>query len=47
MESIWDERRVGGRTPRTREEIDAEIAALLDESEDEMRAVERLQDVSS
>ncbi len=44
MESIWADHRVNGRPPRTREEIDAEIAALRDEAEDEMQAVERLQD---
>ncbi len=45
MESIWADLREGGRSPRTREEIDAEIAALLDEAEVEMQAVERLQEV--
>jgi hypothetical protein len=44
MESIWAAQLASGRTPRTREEIDAEINALRDESEDEMRAVEQLQD---
>jgi hypothetical protein len=43
-ESIWAAQVASGRTPRTREEIDAEIAALHDESEEEMRAVERLQE---
>lgn len=46
-DTLRDERRAGGRTPRTRVEIDAEIAALRDESEGEMRAVGRLQDMSS
>ena len=44
MESIWAAQLVGGRTPRTLEEIDGEIEALRDESEEEMQAVERLQD---
>jgi hypothetical protein len=44
MESIWADHRVCGRPARTREEIDAEIAALRDEAEDEMQAVERLQE---
>jgi hypothetical protein len=44
MESIWDDQRARGRTPRTREEIDAEIEAMRNESEEEMQAVERLQE---
>ena len=44
MESIWAAQRLSGRTARTREEIDAEIEALRSESEDEMQAVERLQE---
>jgi hypothetical protein len=44
MESLWADLRTGGRTPRTREEIDAEIGALRNEAEDEMQAVERLQE---
>ena len=44
MESIWAAQLAGGRTARTREEIDGEIDALRDESEEEMQAVERLQD---
>jgi hypothetical protein len=44
MESLWADLRSGGRTPRTREEIDAEIDALGDEAEEEMQAVERLQE---
>jgi hypothetical protein len=44
MNSIWATLAAGGRTPRTREEIDAEINALRDESEEEMQAVERLQE---
>jgi predicted RNase H-like nuclease (RuvC/YqgF family) len=44
MESLWAELRAGGRTPRTREEIDTEISALRNEMEEEMQAVERLQE---
>jgi len=44
MESIWAGQLASGRTPRTREEIDAEIEALRNEAEEEMQAVERLQE---
>ena len=44
MESIWAAQLAAGRTPRTREEIDREIEALRNESEEEMQAVERLQE---
>jgi hypothetical protein len=44
MESISAAQLAGGRTSLTREEIDAEIAALRNESEEEMQAIERLQD---
>src|SRR5271157_4324180 len=44
MESIWADLRTSGRLPRTQEEIDAEIDALRSEAEEEMQAVERLQD---
>ena len=44
MESIWADLRATGRKPRTREEIDAEIDALRSEAEEEMEAVERLQE---
>ena len=44
MESIWAAQRASGRTPRTAEEIDAEITALREEAEEEMQAVERLQE---
>jgi hypothetical protein len=46
MESIWSDLQAGGRKPRTREEIDAEINALREEAEEEMRAVERLHEES-
>lgn len=44
MESIWAAQLASGRAPRTREEIDAEIKATRDESDEEMQAVARLQD---
>lgn len=44
MKSIWDDLRASGRTPRTREQIDAELNVLRNEAEDEMQAVERLQE---
>jgi hypothetical protein len=44
MESIWSAQVARGRTPRTREEIDAAIEGLRAESEAEMQAVEPLQD---
>ena len=44
MESIWADLRASGRTPRTQEEIDAEIDALRNEADEEMQAVERLQE---
>jgi hypothetical protein len=45
MESLWvDLRTSGGRTPRTQEEMDAEIDALRNEAEEELQAVERLQE---
>lgn len=44
MESLWADLRADGRTPRTQQEIDAEIDALRNEAEAEMQAVERLQE---
>jgi hypothetical protein len=44
MESIWADLRADGRSPRTSEEIDAEIDALRNEAEEEMQAVEGLQE---
>ena len=46
MESLWADLRADGRTPRTAAEIDAEIDALRNEAEEEMQAVERLQEES-
>jgi hypothetical protein len=40
MESIWAAQLASGRIRRTREDIDAEIEALRNESEEEMQAVE-------
>ena len=42
MEGIWSDLRAGGRQPRTREQIDADIQALREEAEEEMQAIERL-----
>jgi hypothetical protein len=42
MQSIWADLQAAGHTPRTREQIDAEINALREEDEERMRAVERL-----
>ncbi len=42
LEAIWEERKANGRKGRTKEEIDAEINALRDESEEEIREVEDL-----
>ncbi len=47
METIWADLRSSGRTPRTREEIDADIGALRGEAEEEMQALERLQEACS
>jgi hypothetical protein len=44
MDSIWAAQRASGRITRTREEIDTEIAALRNDSEEEMQAIERLQE---
>ena len=44
MESIWTDLKADGRHSRSREEIDAEIAALRNDAEEEMLAVERLHD---
>jgi len=42
MERIWAEQRARGLVPRTRQEIDAEIDAIRDEAEEEMREVEAI-----
>ncbi len=42
LERIWAARRARGAEPRTSEEIDAEINALRDESEERLRQIERL-----
>jgi hypothetical protein len=44
LESIWAEQTASGRVPCTREEIDAEIASLHNEAEDEFQAIELLQE---
>ena len=43
-QNIWADLEANGRTPRTREQIDADIQVLRDEAEEEMQAVESLQD---
>lgn len=42
LERIWAEQKALGMIPRTREEIDAEINALRDESEERMREIEKI-----
>jgi hypothetical protein len=44
MDSIWAAQLASGRITRTREEIDTEIAALHNDSEEEMQAIELLQE---
>ncbi|QEH38352.1 hypothetical protein OJF2_69530 [Aquisphaera giovannonii] len=44
LETIWASQAGAGVAPRSREEIDAEIAASRDESEGEAAEAERLQD---
>jgi hypothetical protein len=44
MESIWADQDASGRPRRSLEDISTEIDALHKESEDEMQAVERLQE---
>ena len=43
LERIWAEREARGIKPRSRAEVDAEINAMRDESEERMRKIERLQ----
>lgn len=42
MEEIWAGQRLRGHVPRSKAEIDTEIASLRDEAEEEMLAVERI-----
>src|SRR5947209_7231503 len=42
MEEIWAGQRARGHNARSKEAIDAEIAAIRDEAESELTAVERL-----
>ena len=44
MESIWADQCASERPTRTREEIDAEIEGIRNEAEEEMQAIERLQE---
>jgi hypothetical protein len=42
LEQIWAEQKASGHVPRSREEIDADIAAMRQEDEERMQAIERL-----
>jgi hypothetical protein len=42
MERAWAEQAARGQSPRTRAQIDAEINALRDEAEEELRTIEFL-----
>jgi hypothetical protein len=42
FERLWAEQRAKGHVPRTREEIDAELAAARQEDEERMQALERI-----
>lgn len=44
MRQIWEGQKARRQIPRGKKEIDAEIKSMRDEAEDEMRAIERLQD---
>jgi hypothetical protein len=44
LEKIHADLQASGHVPRSREEIDAEIAALRQEDEERMQAIERLQE---
>ena len=42
MRAAWDRQRLTGKTPRTREEIDAAVDALRQEAEEEIQTAESL-----
>jgi hypothetical protein len=42
LEKIWAGQQARGHVPRSREEIDADIAAMRQEDEERMQAIERL-----
>lgn len=44
LEKIWAEQRASGHVPRSKEEIDAEIAAARQEDEERALEIERLQE---
>lgn len=44
LQKIWAEQRARGHVPRSKEEIDADIAAARQEDEERMLAIERLQE---
>jgi hypothetical protein len=43
LEQIRKEQQASGHVPRSKEEIDADIAAMREEDEERMQAIERLQ----
>ena len=46
MQNIWDGQKGRGQVPRTKEEIDADIKSLRDESEEEIQEIERIEEES-
>jgi hypothetical protein len=44
FQRIWAEQRARGYVPRSKEEIDADIAAMREGDEERMEAIERLQE---
>ncbi len=44
MRAVWDGQKARGHVPRSQEEVEADLHALRDDAEEEMRAVERLSD---
>jgi len=42
LQGIWAEQRAQGRTPRSAEEIDADVAAMREGDEERIEAIERL-----
>jgi len=46
FQRLWAEQRATGRPARSKEEIDADVAAMRDENEERMREIERLSEGS-
>jgi hypothetical protein len=44
MQAVWAGQKARGHVPRSQEEVEADLRALRDDAEEEMRAVERLSD---